>query len=243
MIKAKEHQLRQSSIRSFKSHLNVFIEWMEKENGDMKYIAEVDRRTVANFLDQIHEQTSTRNRNNYRASLSSAFESLCEKELVASNCVKQIKKLKTTPKRHARYSEEQQNAIFKFLKTEDPYILLYIKFMAYIFMRPLEVCRLRVSDVDLEKKTLSFKPKNGSKKTKIIPDILIKELPDLSKMESEGLLFTAEGMGKFTDTKLENRRGYFTARFKKTVQKQFDLDLEHTSTASGTRSSQNSTGS
>jgi len=228
VLETKERELRQSSMRSFRSHINVFMAWMDKENKVIKYIREVDRKIVNTFLDQIHEQTSTRNRNNYRASLSSAFESLCEKELVTGNVVKQIRKLKTKPKRHARYSGEQQDAIFKFLKNEDPYMLLYIKFMAYTFMRPLEVCRLKVADVDMAKKTVSFKPKNGSRKTKIIPDILSRELPDLSKMDKEAQLFTAEGLGKVTDTKLENRRSYFTARFKKTVQERFDLDLEHT---------------
>ena len=47
-------------------------------------------------------------------------------------------------------------------------------------------------------------------------------------MESEAFLFTAEGMGKFTKTKLENRRSYFTNRFKKRVKGRFELDLEHT---------------
>ncbi len=228
VLETKERRLRQSSIRSFKSHLNVFIDWMDKERCNIKYISDVDRKTIHAFLDNIHAQSSARNRNNYRASLSSAFETLVEREVVHSNIVKQIKKLKTRPKQHARYSAEQQGAIFKFLKKEDPYILLYIKFMAYTFMRPLEVCRLMVGDVDLEKKTLSFKPKNGSRKTKIIPEILIKQLPDLSDMESEAFLFTAEGMGKFTKTKLENRRSYFTNRFKKRVKGRFELDLEHT---------------
>jgi integrase len=30
------------------------------------------------------------------------------------------------------------------------------------------------------------------------------------------------------DTKLENKRGYFTSRFGKTVKKKFGLDLDHT---------------
>ena len=107
-------------------------------------------------------------------------------------------------------------------------MLLYIKFVSYNFLRPLEVCRLKVGDIDTVNKTLSFKAKNSPLKTKIIPEILFGSLPDLSKMKKGNLLFTPEGIGKKWEAKLENRRGYFTKRFKKAVKGRFDLDMEHT---------------
>ncbi len=228
VLKIKQRELRVSSLRSFKSHLKIFREWLKNECPEIIHVHEIDRSSVNSFLNTIQVETSARNRNNYRATLSSAFESLYDNEIVPLNIVKQIKKLKTKPTRHIRYSEEQQQAIFSFLKKEDPLILLYIKFIAYSFMRPLEVCRLKIGDIDKEKKIVSFMPKNGSLKTKIIPDILLKEIPDLSKMNKQAYLFTAEGIGKFTETKLENRRSYFTARFNKITKERFALGLEHT---------------
>lgn len=120
------------------------------------------------------------------------------------------------------------NDIFQYLEEKDGYLLLYLKFVSYNFLRPLEVCRLKIGDINLNAKTISFKAKNSPLKTKIIPEILFKELPDLSKFDKNSYLFTAEGFGKYSETKLENRRGYFTKRFNKVVKQKFDLDLDHT---------------
>ncbi|BAO76351.1 tyrosine-type recombinase/integrase [Winogradskyella sp. PG-2] len=156
------------------------------------------------------------------------YEFFTDNEWVDYNFVKDIKKLRTTPKKHMAYSIEMQENIFEFLKTKDPDLLLYLKFVSYSFLRPLEVCRLKVGNIDLNNKRLSVQAKNSPFKTKIIPEILFSDLPDLTKYNKESFLFTAEGIGKFTDTKLENRRSYFTSRFKKAVQNDFDLDFEHT---------------
>ena len=64
-------------------------------------------------------------------------------------------------------------------------------------------------------------------KTKIIPDILIQELPDLTNLNNDFLLFTPEAIGGLWDTTLDNRRDYFTKRFKKVVKEPFDLSINY----------------
>jgi len=227
MIKKKT--LRESSLRSYKSHLNVFSVWLkEKERKGITHINEIDRKFVNAFLNHILEKTSARNRNNYRASLSSLFQLLEDNEIIKNNFVSKIKLLKSNPKKNKRYSKEQHKQIFEYLESHDPLMLLYVKFIAYNFLRPLEVCRLKVGDLNIENKSLSFKAKNSPMKTKIIPEVLLSVLPDLSEMEADSYLFTPYGMGKPWDTKLENRRGYFTKRFSKLVKKELGLELDHT---------------
>ena len=224
----KERDLRESSLRTLRSHNKIFIAWIEKNRPDVSSIEDIDRSTIKTFLNHINLSNSSRTVNNYRASLSSIFATLFESDMVPSNCVEKIRKLSTKPVKHERYSKTDQKRIFKYLEDNDPLMLLYIKFVAYSFLRPIEVCRLCVGDLDLKKKTISFVPKNGAWKTHRIPDILLNDIPDLSKMDKKAILFTAEGIGKFTDTKLENRRSYFTSRFKRLVSKEFDLSFEHT---------------
>ena len=225
MIKRKT--LRDSSLRSYKSHINVFSNWLKEIEGkSIVYIVDVDRSLVSAFLNHILEKTSARNRNNYRASLSSLFQCLEDNEIIMNNIVSKIKVLKSNPKKNKRYSKEQYEQIFKYLAHEDPLMLLYIKFIAYNFLRPLEVCRLKVGDLNIENKSLSFKAKNSPLKTKIIPEALLSELPDLSKMKKDSYMFTPNGIGKTWDTKLENRRGYFTKRFSKLVKVKLGLGLE-----------------
>ncbi|MGJ5643545.1 tyrosine-type recombinase/integrase [Formosa sp. S-31] len=226
-LNLKKRLLRESSLRSYENHLSVFRRWIEENHPKLKYIAQLDKKVVLEFLNDVLDRTSARNYNNYRASLSSMMGTLESNDKVTSNFVKNIKKLKTDPKRNKTYSREEQERIFQYLEDNDPLLLHFIKFVSYSFMRPIEVCRLKVGDLDLKNKTLSFKAKNSPLKTKIIPDILIDELPDLSSLKKKDSLFTPNGMGGVWDITPDQKRGYFTKRFKKVVKDEFGFDEDY----------------
>lgn len=93
-------------------------------------------------------------------------------------------------------------------------------------LRPIEVCRLRIEDIDIKDKKLYVKAKNKAVKIKIIPDHLLKEIPDLSEMDKKLLLFTSEKIGGDWDANETNRRDHFSKRFKK-VKDHFGLDINY----------------
>ena len=223
-LSIKKETLEDSSLRSYKSYLNVFKRWLDETNEVIKYVSDVNKKLCVDFLNHILKKTSAKNRNNYRASLSSFFQCLEDNDIVGDNLIKKIKVLKSNPKRNRRYSQDQQKEIFDYMQEHDELLLLYIKFVAYNFLRPIEVCRLRVGDLDIKNGTLSFKSKHSPLKTKIIPEILIKEIPDLSGMDKNSFLFTTEGIGKHWEAKLESRR----RRYTKLIKKEFDLDRDYT---------------
>jgi integrase len=187
----------------------------------------VDKKVVSSFLNYVQLKNSPRNRNNYRTCFSSLFQVLEDNEIINKNFIKSIKILKTNPERNKTYSEKQHLEIFKYLETQDPLLLLFIKFVSYNFLRPIEVCRLRVKDINLDANTLQFRAKNKVLKTKLIPIKLVEELPDLSNMDGELLLFTPNAIGGTWETALANRRGYFTNRFNMVVKKHYGLDSKY----------------
>ncbi len=67
---------------------------------------------------------------------------------------------------------------------------MFIKFVSYNFLRPIEVCRLKVEDIDLKEQKLTIKAKNKLVKEKIIPNILIEELSFLSNYNGGDFIFT-----------------------------------------------------
>lgn len=225
----KSEILKTSSQRSYNSHISVFKKWLKDNYSELEYIEQVDKPIVVEFLDYIltKSKSSARNRNNYRASLSSLFSTLEERELVQVNFVKKTKVYNTSPTRNKSYTVNQQKEIFDYLQNEDTTLLLFIKFVSYNFLRPIEVCRLRVGDINIDENTLSFKAKNSAFKTKIIPKILSKELPDLSKLGKDDFLFTPEGIGGKWNGSDDTKRNYFTKRFKKVVKKRFSLGEEY----------------
>lgn len=147
--------------------------------------------------------------------------------MVDENYIPTIPVLKSKPERNKTYSLKVQENIFEYLEKQDPILLLFIKFVSYNFIRPIEVCRLRVKDVHIKSRTIEFKAKNSPLKTKMIPNILFDELPDLSKLDKESFLFTPEQIGGYWDVNETNRRDHFSKRFKKVVKEHFKLNEDY----------------
>jgi integrase len=226
-LKQKEKLINDTTRRSFENRLKNFSKWIEKHHPDLELITDIDKKMVMEFLNYILDETSPRNRNNYRTDLSSIMQALEDNDIISSNFIKNIPVLKSVPKRNKTYSNQEQKAIFEHLETTDETLLLFIKFISYNFLRPIEVCRLRVGDLDIKNKRIQFKAKNSPLKTKIIPDLLLNDLPDLSKLNKEHSLFTPDGLGGVWESELSNKRDYFSKRFKRIVKDPFNLGVDY----------------
>lgn len=227
-LKLKSKEISQKSMKGYAHKVKKFKEWILENRKEVTQVHQVTKKLVNDFLNAMLLKSSPRNRNNYRTELSSIFTVLQENEIVVENYFKLAKKLKTNPEIHKVYNENRLDEIYTHLEKNDTILLLFIKFIGITFMRPIEICRLKVGDVDMAEKTIKFKAKNKPLKTKILPQLLLEELPDLSKMNPNHLLFTPEKIGGEWDADEENRRGHFTTRFKKEVKDKFNLGKDHT---------------
>ena len=223
----KEKEVSDQTIRDYRRKIYLFINSMNENYPNKKYIREVSRKDLVDYLNGIVLKTSARNRNNYRTELGSIFQVLKNNELVDENYLQSIPVLKSKPERNKTYTLEQQQSIFEYLQKEDQLLLLFIKFVSYSFIRPIEVCRLKVKDINVDTKTVQFKAKNSPLKTKIIPSILFDALPDLSKMDKESFLFTPDKIGAFWDANETNRRDHFSKRFRRVVKDHFKLNKDY----------------
>ena len=226
-LKYKEKLISDTTRRSYENRLKNFLLWVENYHPNLKAITDIDKKVVMDFLNHILDQTSPRNRNNYRTDLSSIMQALEDNDIIPANFIKKIPVLKSVPQRNKTYSKEEQKDIFEHLEKTDKTLLLFIKFISYNFLRPIEVCRLRVGDLDVKNKRIQFKAKNSPLKTKIIPDLLLKDLPDLSKLNKEDSLFTPDGIGGVWESELSNKRDYFSKRFKRVVKDPFNLGADY----------------
>ena len=224
VMKLKQNQVKSRTLQDYRLKMKAFLNWLSENYPDVKTIDQLSKKILLDFLNEIVIKTSARNRNNFRLTLGTILQTLEENELLKFNFIKTIKVLKSVPNRNKTFTNDIEKSIFKHLAKEDPILLLYIKFVAYNFLRPIEVSRLRIKDVDIQNRTLTFQAKNSNLKRKTIPQILLDELPDLTNMNPDHLLFTPTEIGGFWDTKETNRRNYFSKRFKQKVKKHFDLN-------------------
>ncbi|WP_304141847.1 tyrosine-type recombinase/integrase [Mesoflavibacter zeaxanthinifaciens] len=227
VLKTKKKILNQNSYPKFKSRVNRFNNWL-LENGFVLQdcITTVTKKDVIKYLNSVLERTSPRNRNNARVDISSFYQVLVDNDFIQDNFIKKINVLKAIPERNKTYKPSQLSKILEYLKSEDPILDLFVKFISYNTLRPIEVCRLKIGDLDLLDNKLYVRAKNKPVKVKIIPDIMAKELTGLKKKNSELLLFTPNEIGGTWETDESNRRDYFTKRFKK-VKDHFGLGKDY----------------
>jgi integrase len=222
-LKIKKKSLNETSYMNFAGRINRFKKALD-ENAP---ITTLNRKQTNEYLNSILESTSARNRNNTRIDLSTLFEVLANDEIIPENFIKRINTLKTKPERNKTYTPDMQQNIYSHLKKNDPILLLFIKFISYNFLRPVEVCRLKVGDLDIKDKKLYVRAKNKPVKIKIIPEILIKDLPDLSSLNKNEFLLTPSKIGGEWVATENNRRDYFSKRFKTVVKDHFKLGADY----------------
>lgn len=219
----KKNTIRDTSYKNYELRIRKF----RKSLDESKPVTHITKSIVNDYLNNVLLTSSARNRNNTRADLSSLFQVLEDNEHITDNIVKKISVLKSNPERNKTYTSEMQNNIFEYLEANDPLLLLFIKFISYNFLRPIEVCELRIKDIDLSEKKIYLRTKNKSVKIKIIPQILIDDLPDLSKFNPDAFLFTPDGLGQEWSTEPNNKRDFFSKRFKSVVKTHFNLNKDY----------------
>jgi integrase len=222
----KVNMMNKNSFVQYKSRICLFEKWLKKQKYYKNGIDFITKRTVIEYLNEVLKRTSSRNRNNSRTDIASMFQLLEDNELIKDNFVRKIPVLKSVPKRNKTYTPKQEEDIYVYLKEIDAHLLLFVKFISYCILRPIEICRLKIEDVDVEDRKLYVKAKNKPVQIKIIPEILLDSLPDLSEKDPKAFLFGRYQMGEFWDAEEVNKRNEFSKRFK-AIKDHFKLGTEH----------------
>ena len=213
---------------SYKTTKNQFIEFIGAKNS-IKDINELNKSVVLKFLNHKLQETSARTRNNSKASLSALF-SIMENQLdiIDRNFIKDITNEKTKTKTDRTFTKKELKEIVAWLRANDPYLLLYIRFVAYSFLRPVEVNRLKVKDINLEESLLYFKAKNKPLKIKRIPSIFIEDVKamNLHLYNKEHFLFTPKNEPSEWVSDDNSKRDAFSKRFK-VVKDKFNLGAKY----------------
>ena len=213
---------------SYRTTKNQFIEFIGVKNS-IKDINELNKSAVLKFLNHKLKETSARTRNNSKASLSALF-SIMENQLdiIDRNFIKDISNEKTKAKTDRTFTKKELKNIVDWLRKNDAYLLLYVRFVAYSFLRPVEVNRLKVKDINLEESLLYFQAKNKPLKVKRIPSIFIEDIKamNLHLYDKEFYLFTPKNEPSDWVSDDNSKRDAFSKRFK-VVKDKFNLGAKY----------------
>ena len=224
-LELKENMMNKNSFVQYKSRIGLFERFLKTKNYLEKPITFITKKLVIEYLNGILIKSSSRNRNNSRTDIASMFQLLEDNEVIELNFVRKIPILKSVPKRNKTYSPKLEKEIYSYLEKEDSHLLLFVKFISYNFLRPIEVCRLRIEDVDIQDRKIYVKAKNKPVKIKIIPEILLNDLPDLANINPKSYLFGRFEIGENWEAEETNKRNEFSKRFK-VIKEHFELGEE-----------------
>jgi integrase len=224
-LSLKVNMMNKNSFVQYKSRIGAFEKWLKSKELYNNPITFITKKMVIEYLNSVLQRTSARNRNNTRTDIASLFQLLEDNEIIKDNFVKKIAVLKSVPKRNKTYTPKIEKEIYEHMREVDPHLLLFVKFVSYNFLRPIEVCRLKIGDIDIQDKKLYVKAKNKPVKIKIIPEILLEELPDLSNFKPTSFLFGRFNIGEDWDANETNKRNEFSKRFK-VIKDHFELGVE-----------------
>lgn len=205
--------LAETSIPDYRSKKNKFIKYLEEHGLDILPSDKFPKEHLQAYLNEIILKNSGKTHNNHKVVLSSLFEVLKSNELISDNFVKDIGNQNHTPEKNKSYSNTQLNDLFKEI-SKDNQLLLFIQFVSYNFLRPIEVVRLKYEDLKIDESVpyLEVKTKNKPLKTKIIPNVMLSLLKEIKFGNPGDLVFKTNDKG--IETKEVNRRNYFSAKFK-----------------------------
>lgn len=215
------------TIEGYEFHMDRFLNWLKKEG-----LLGVDPRRFSidhfyEFLDWLrfeYVNSKTKNPlsgssvNNHKASLSALFTAMKNERLIDTNFIKGIPKVDEDPVNNKAFSVEDIRKIKRELEKEDPYLIHFISFMLYPLLRPREICRLKVKDINTESGFLSVKTKTDRLSHRRIID---KMKPTINAMKLKGapgdfhLFSNLDKPKDWSDRKLKGRANHFGIRFKK----------------------------
>lgn len=216
----KSKEIKQTTFEDYNRRINDFKKYLARKGVLKLSIENINKKHVIDFLKKYE---GANNYNNGKFALNSIFKILSNEGYIKYNFIKEILNRKAVRKPIKLYSLDEISKVEDKLSKYSKTLLMYVRMESYMFFRPIELVRIKKDDIDFNKRTISVETKTNFSKTKLIPEILIKDLIDFCK-DKEGFIFEPENTD-WNETEETNRRGYYTKQFKK-FRKLNNVDFE-----------------
>lgn len=140
----------------YRSFVNVFSEWLDHADRATKPIKDVTRRDIYDFLDWLKEHRKIGNytRNNYLYNVRSCFSELCSREILSKNPTEGISKLNVKSTKYPFFTEKQQKTLERWMLQNNRNLYYFTRFIYHGFMRPAEIKRIRVQDINMKHRVI-----------------------------------------------------------------------------------------
>ena len=237
-LEIKCRDVKESTQTDYSHRLDMFFDWSDNNYMSGKPLEKFQLNDFYQFLDYLQleyvnkktgKNISNTSIDNTKRVISALFTELKNKRLIEYNFIKDIPKIKSKPVKNRPFSHSEIKEIKSYLEKNDPYLIYFISFMIYPLLRPREITRLKIRDLNtkdwilgVETKTEDFSYSRIINKMKPVIDSM-----NIAGLPGDFSLFTYEDKpGVWQPEKLSSKVTYFSNRFKK-VKKALGLRPEY----------------
>lgn len=214
---------KESTAGDYKTRLGVFMEWVyinQLESLDIRELKEVHIIGFINWL--MYPAPEGRgvggtSQDNYKRCLSGLFGKLKKDRIIPKNIVLEIETKKDDPIKNTPFTGQEVKDIRDYLLQNDIQLYNFIKFVIYTFLRPVEIVRLTVDNINLKEKYLQVETKTKRKAIKKLvgPIIDFFEEINVSQLPSKANVFTNSGKVEVWTASEKTKVDHFGNKFKK----------------------------
>lgn len=216
---------KESTIADYSVRLEFFKAWARKRGYIGLQIRNFGLQNFYEYYDYLMLEYRTDKKKplsnasieNHKRLLSSLFTQLKNKRIIDHNFIKDIPTLDITPQQNTPFTAKEITRIKEYLEENDPYLLKFIAFMTTCLLRPREILRLQIKDLNVIDFLLKVETKTEVLATVKIVDKIkpIIEGMQLEKFPFIYYVFTPSGQPGVWDSKLNSKVGYMGKRFAK----------------------------
>lgn len=186
-FKQRDHAtggLRTDSLRTDTSFINVLRQWLGKEHPDLRYVLELKRAQLIQYLDHMYlvKEVSARTRNNHRDFLIKLGKWMVNQEYCKANPAEGITKVREGARIRKKITPENKVLLKEYLNKIDPNYLRLCMTAYYCLIRRKEICYLKVGDLFIDRGYIHVGgdvAKNRKARAATIPKVFEAELKKL----------------------------------------------------------------
>lgn len=228
----ERRQLYKTGIEESERTIARFIKWLNKKGFRNRWIGELNEKIAKAYFEYLLDErkNSPKTHNNSLGILKAFYNRCLHEEWVDKpNPFLKIEKLpEEYGTKNLPFTQFQIQEMKEYMQEKDPYLWFICSFIYYTMMRPSEIRRIQVKDVDMERRRIIIHGRNAKgKKRDLLPIVpaLYEQLLQfqLEKCNPTDFLFGCEH--KPSSEKMGEN--YMGKHFKK-VKNHFNLHKDHT---------------
>ena len=165
-LKEKLREVRKDTKRVYRSQVKMFLAWMEKQHLENILVKSFSSANADDYLTfQFVEQgKSACTYNNYLTFFRGLFNWFIEKGYCDKNPFLKLKKKKEEEKKREVIPPQWDVQIMNYCRKNDPRLAFICMLVYSSFIRPAEICKIKIKDIHLEKSSI-FIPGENAKNT------------------------------------------------------------------------------